>query len=185
MNGKRMPPVHPGEILLEEFFKPLYISQYKLARDFSVPPRRINEIVHGIRSVTADTALRLLRYFRLSERFRLNLQSRYDLEAEKVGSSRYAMGKSWIAAAGLDSAGPHPLISSPTRKDTRERAYPRRCRAMRTSGEMRLLNIFTSGAHDCPLSFFQERGSRGEVLRHCGFTGLSDKYVCQGWVLCV
>ena len=90
-----------------------------------------------------------------------------------------------MAAAGLNSAGPHPLIPSPTRKDTRERAYPRRCCAMRSSGEMRLYMIFTSGTHDCPLSFFQERGSRGEVLRRCGFTGLSEKYVCQGWVLCV
>ena len=76
-------PVHPGEILLEEFLKPMHISQYKLARDISVPPRRINEIVHGKRSVTADTALRLSRYFGLSERFWLNLQSRYDLEVEK------------------------------------------------------------------------------------------------------
>ncbi len=83
MVGKRMAPVHPGEILLEEFLKPLGISQYKVAKDISVPPRRINEIVRGKRSVTADTALRLARYFGLSERFWLNLQSRYDLEVEK------------------------------------------------------------------------------------------------------
>ena len=79
----KMAPVHPGEILLEEFLKPLGISQYRLARDISVPPRRINEIVQGKRSITADTALRLARYFGLSERFWLNLQSRYDLEVEK------------------------------------------------------------------------------------------------------
>jgi len=83
MTAKTMEPIHPGEILSEEFLKPLNISQYRLAKDISVPARRINEIVHGKRSVTADTALRLSRYFGLSERFWLNLQSRYDLEIEK------------------------------------------------------------------------------------------------------
>ena len=83
MNGNKFAPVHPGEILLEEFLKPMGISQYKLAKDISVHPRRINEIVHGQRSISADTALRLSRYFGLSERFRLNLQARYDLEMEK------------------------------------------------------------------------------------------------------
>ncbi len=76
-------PVHPGEILLEEYLKPMGISQYRLAKDISVSPRRINEIVHGKRSITADTALRLSRYFGLSERFWLNLQARYNLEMEK------------------------------------------------------------------------------------------------------
>jgi addiction module HigA family antidote len=76
-------PVHPGEVLLEEFLEPMGISQYRLAKDISVHPRRINEIVHGKRSITADTALRLSRYFGLSERFWLNLQARYDLEVEK------------------------------------------------------------------------------------------------------
>lgn len=76
-------PIHPGEILLEEFLKPLNISQYHLAKDISVPARRINEIVRGNRSVTADTAIRLSRYFGLSERFWLNLQTSYDLEVEK------------------------------------------------------------------------------------------------------
>ncbi|MGZ6203267.1 MAG: HigA family addiction module antitoxin [Thermodesulfobacteriota bacterium] len=80
---KMIPPIHPGEILMEEFLKPLGISQYKLAKDINVPARRINEIVHGKRSITADTALRLSRYFNLSERFWLNLQARYDLEVEK------------------------------------------------------------------------------------------------------
>jgi antitoxin HigA-1 len=79
----KLAPIHPGEILLEEFLKPMRISQYRLAMDINVPPRRINEIVHGKRSVTADTALRLSRYFGLSERFWMNLQSRYDLEVEK------------------------------------------------------------------------------------------------------
>ena len=83
MSIRKIAPVHPGEILIEEFLKPLGISQYKLAKDISVPPRRINEIVQGKRSITADTALRLARYFSLSERFWLNLQSRYDLEVEK------------------------------------------------------------------------------------------------------
>ena len=78
-----LPPIHPGEILLEEFLQPMEISQYRLAKDIGVPPRRINEIVHGKRSISADTALRLSRYFGLSERFWMNLQSRYDLEVEK------------------------------------------------------------------------------------------------------
>jgi antitoxin HigA-1 len=78
-----LPPIHPGEILLEEFLEPMGISQYRLAKDISVPPRRINEIVHGRRAITADTALRLSRYFGLSERFWLNLQTRYDIELEK------------------------------------------------------------------------------------------------------
>ena len=76
-------PVHPGEILAEEFMVPLGISQYRLALDITVPPRRINEIVHGKRSISADTALRLSRYFGTSERFWLNLQSRFDLELVK------------------------------------------------------------------------------------------------------
>ena len=80
---KKIAPVHPGEILFEEFLKPMGISQYRLARDIGVHARRINEIVHGNRTITADTALRLSRYFGLSERFWLNLQARYDLEVEK------------------------------------------------------------------------------------------------------
>jgi antitoxin HigA-1 len=78
-----MPAVHPGEILLEEFLAPLGVSQYQLAKAVGVPARRINEIVHGQRRITADTALRLSRYFGTSERFWLNLQARYDLETEK------------------------------------------------------------------------------------------------------
>ncbi|MBL7224354.1 MAG: HigA family addiction module antidote protein [Candidatus Brocadiae bacterium] len=81
--AKKLAPVHPGEILLEEFLRPMGISQYRLAKDISVPPRRINEIVHGKRSVTADTALRLSRYFGLSDRFWLNLQTHHDIEVEK------------------------------------------------------------------------------------------------------
>lgn len=81
---REISPIHPGEILLEEFLKPMNISQYRLARDINVDPRRINEIVHGQRAITADTALRLSRYFRMSERFWLNLQSRYDLELQKL-----------------------------------------------------------------------------------------------------
>jgi len=79
-----MEPVHPGEILSEEFLAPLSLSQYQLAKEISVPPRRINEIVHGQRRITADTALRLARFFGTSERFWLNLQARYDLELEKA-----------------------------------------------------------------------------------------------------
>jgi addiction module HigA family antidote len=76
-------PVHPGEILLEEFLNPMRISQYQLAKAINVPARRINEIVHGKRAVTPDTGLRLSRYFGLSERFWLNLQMQYDLEVTK------------------------------------------------------------------------------------------------------
>ncbi|MBI4524474.1 MAG: HigA family addiction module antidote protein [Deltaproteobacteria bacterium] len=83
MPTKKIPPVHPGEVLLEEFLKPLDISQYRLAKDINVPPRRVNEIVQGKRSISADTALRLARYFGTSDRFWLNLQARYDLEVEK------------------------------------------------------------------------------------------------------
>ena len=80
---EKLPPVHPGEILREDFLVPLKLSQYRLAKDISVPARRINEIVHGKRAITADTALRLARYFGSSERVWLNLQARYDLELEK------------------------------------------------------------------------------------------------------
>ncbi len=83
MAARKLPPVHPGEILLLEFLKPLQISQYRLAKDISVPPRRINEIVKGTRAITANTALRLARYFGSSERFWLNLQAQYDLEIER------------------------------------------------------------------------------------------------------
>ena len=83
MTSEKYPPIHPGEILLEEFLKPLGKSQYRLAKDISVSPRRINEIVHGKRAVTADTALRLSRHFGTSEKFWLNLQIQYDLEIEK------------------------------------------------------------------------------------------------------
>ena len=78
-----IPPIHPGEILMEEFLEPLEVSQNRLAVAIGVPPRRINEIIHGKRRITADTALRLARYFGTTARFWLNLQTRYDLEIEK------------------------------------------------------------------------------------------------------
>lgn len=80
---KKLPPPHPGEILSEDFLKPMNVTQYRLAIDINVSPRRINEIVHGKRSITADTALRLGRYFGTSEQFWINLQSHYDLEIQK------------------------------------------------------------------------------------------------------
>jgi len=83
MSVKKLAPVHPGEILLEEFLQEMGISQYRLAKDIRVHPRRINEIVHGKRAISADTALRLARYFGTTERFWLNLQAHYDLEVEK------------------------------------------------------------------------------------------------------
>jgi len=83
MARKAHAPIHPGEILLEEFLEPMELSQYRVAKEISVPPRRINEIVLGKRGITADTALRLARYFGTSERFWMNLQIRFDLEVEK------------------------------------------------------------------------------------------------------
>ena len=80
---KKIRPIHPGEVLREEFLAPLNITQYRLAKDIHVTPRRINEIVHGIRAITADTALRLGRYFGTSAQFWLNLQSHYDLAVEE------------------------------------------------------------------------------------------------------
>ncbi len=81
--GAKLPPVLPGEILFEEFLKPFGISQYRLAWDIRVPPRRVNEIVHGVRSITADTALRLTKYFGTSAAFWMNLQARFDLEVQR------------------------------------------------------------------------------------------------------
>ena len=83
MKENKIPPVHPGEILFEEFLKTMGISQNRLALDISVPPRRINEIVHGKRRITADTALRLGRYFGMSSQFWLGLQMDYDLDIEE------------------------------------------------------------------------------------------------------
>lgn len=80
---RKIKPIHPGEILNEEFLSPMKITEYRLSKDISVPPRRINEIVHGKRAITADTALRLAKYFCNSPQFWLNLQSRYDLEVQK------------------------------------------------------------------------------------------------------
>ena len=83
MAERKFHPIHPGEILLEEFLKPLALSQYRLAKDINVPARRINEIVLGKRAISPNTALRLSHYFKLSDRFWINLQARYDIEVEK------------------------------------------------------------------------------------------------------
>jgi antitoxin HigA-1 len=83
MTKRDFPPIHPGEILLEDFLKPMQISQYHLAQAIGVPPRRINEIVHGKRGITADTALRLGRFFGMEAQFWMNLQTRYDLETTR------------------------------------------------------------------------------------------------------
>jgi len=84
MKKSELKPVHPGEILMEEFLKPMKISQYRLAKDISVPPRRINEIVKGLRAISADTALRLGKFFGNTPKFWINLQSHYDLEVESI-----------------------------------------------------------------------------------------------------
>jgi len=80
MTNRDFPPIHPGEVLLTEFLEPMQITQYRLAKDIGVTPRRINEIVHGRRAITADTALRLGRFFNMEAQFWLNLQSHYDME---------------------------------------------------------------------------------------------------------
>jgi len=88
MAGKKLEPIHPGEILLEEFLKPMNLSQTRVARNLGVPPRRINEIVLGKRGITADTALRLARYFGMSPEFWLGLQMDYelDIETDRLGN---------------------------------------------------------------------------------------------------
>lgn len=83
MTSRKLTPIHPGEVLMEEFLKPLKLSQYRVAKDINVPPRRINEIVLGKRAISADTALRLSKYFGNSAEFWMNLQARYDLEIEE------------------------------------------------------------------------------------------------------
>ena len=83
MTKRDFPPIHPGEILLEDFLKPMNISQYFVAQSIGVPPRRINEIVHGKRGITADTALRLGHFFDMEAQFWMNLQTRYDLEVAR------------------------------------------------------------------------------------------------------
>ncbi|MCZ2115423.1 MAG: HigA family addiction module antidote protein [Anaerolineae bacterium] len=89
MDEERLPPIHPGEVLLEDFMKPLSLSQYRVAQDIGVPALRINQIVHGKRSITADTAMRLARYFGTSPDVWLRLQARYDLEtAERAYGDR-------------------------------------------------------------------------------------------------
>ena len=88
MTKRDFEPIHPGEILLEEFLHPMKISQYRIAKDISVPQRRISEIVHGKRSITADTALRFGRYFGMEAQFWLNLQSRYDLQKAEAGLAK-------------------------------------------------------------------------------------------------
>lgn len=80
---KRLEPIHPGEVLLREFLEPLGLTQYRVAKSLKVPARRINEIVHGTRAISADTALRLARFFGTSDRFWLNLQAAYDLDVER------------------------------------------------------------------------------------------------------
>jgi addiction module HigA family antidote len=94
-----MAPVHPGEMLMEDFLEPLGISQYRLAQAIGVPARRINEIVHGSRRISADTALRLSRYFGMSDGFWLNLQGHYDLEVEKDRLVETLKGIEPLAAA--------------------------------------------------------------------------------------
>ena len=102
---KKIPNIHPGEILQEDFMKPLQLTQYRVAKDINVAPMRINEIIHGTRAISADTALRLGKYFGNSAQFWLNLQSHYELEQEKdrlsgrLDSEVHALSISRIKAA--------------------------------------------------------------------------------------
>jgi addiction module HigA family antidote len=89
MNENKLPPVPPGEILFEEFMKPMGISQYRLAKEMKVYPRKINEIIHGKRAITADTALRLARFFGTSAELWMNLQAHYDLEVVRDEEEKY------------------------------------------------------------------------------------------------
>ncbi len=91
--SEKLPPIHPGEVLLEDFLLPLGVSQYRLAKDIAVPPRRVNEIVHGLRGISADTALRLARYFGTSAELWMNLQSRYDLERQRDEAEARILGE--------------------------------------------------------------------------------------------
>jgi addiction module HigA family antidote len=118
-----MPPVHPGEILLTEFLEPLELSQYQLARSISVSARRINEIVHGDRRISADTALRLAGFFGTSERFWMNLQSRYDLEIEKDRLGPTLDGIRPLTAASLRTipSGTPPRDATASHAGTRRR----------------------------------------------------------------
>jgi len=97
---KKLPPIHPGEILCEEFLKPMGLSQYRLAKGLAVPPRRINEIVHGKRAITADTAMRLARYFGTAPQFWMNLQGRYDLDVAEDRNADRIMKEVHPYAAG-------------------------------------------------------------------------------------
>ncbi len=102
MNNRRLFPVHPGQVLLEEFLKPMQLSQNHLAREIGVPPRRINEIVLGKRSLSADTALRLARFFNTSPQFWLGLQADYDLDlaADALGHRLEREIRTYAAVAG-------------------------------------------------------------------------------------
>ncbi|MFN8439500.1 MAG: HigA family addiction module antitoxin [Caldilineaceae bacterium] len=101
----RLPPVHPGEVLFEDFMKPLGLSQYRLAQDIGVPALRISQIVHGKRAITADTALRLARYFGTSANVWMRLQARYDLECAEIDLAeriqREVKVGSWPSTAGI------------------------------------------------------------------------------------
>jgi addiction module HigA family antidote len=101
----KLSPIHPGEVLAEDFLDPMGITQYRLAKDVSVPPRRINEIVHGKRGITADTALRLARYFGISAEFWLNLQNHYDLEVARDRKGEELARQVKVLAEGQRAAG--------------------------------------------------------------------------------
>lgn len=99
MSKRKIPAIHPGEILLEEFLNPMGISQYRLSKEISVPARRINEIVHGKRAITANTALRLGRFFSMSPEFWIGLQTHYELEIEKENLAEQLTRKVRVYAA--------------------------------------------------------------------------------------
>ena len=131
MPRKKLPPTRPGEVLVEEFLKPLGLTQYRLAKDISVPARRINEIVHGTRTITSDTALRRARYLGTSERFWLNLQARYQIEVER---DRLGARLGTDVKVFAETAGHHGRPVPPTAaagRSTRRAAAPRPSRRSR------------------------------------------------------
>lgn len=127
-------PIHPGEVLAEEFLGPLGVTQYRLAKDTSVPARRINEIVKGERSVSADTALRFAKYFGTSELFWLNLQARYDLEVQKsrlgkrLDAEVHALRRQASSRRSERSSIVPPLKAQPSRAKTARSGFVRKAK---------------------------------------------------------
>jgi antitoxin HigA-1 len=141
MPGRKLTPLHLGEVLLADFLKPFELSQYRLAHDSCVPPRRINEIIHGKRAITAETALRLARYFGTTERFWLNLQVRYDLEIE-----RDRLGDRLEQEVAVHDQGQLPVGRAPINRVRRRGKFRNVRGKCLAEGRSRLPNVNRAGA---------------------------------------